>query len=64
MTEEYAMSDFVGGIKHIGPSYPVKPVQPTQKDRETGSRRKKRQEPDTDKRDGDDDQQPHIDEHV
>lgn len=63
--EEQAMSDFVSGIKHIGPSYPVKPVQPAQKDRETGNRRKKRPSPatDTDKRD-DDDQEQHIDEHV
>ena len=59
------MADFVGGIKQIGPSYPVKPVQPTEKDRETGSRRKKRQPPETDRHDDDeDDQQPHIDEHV
>ena len=56
------MSDFVGGIKHIGPTYPVKPVQPTQKDRETGNRRQKRHKPDTDKHD--DDQKPTIDEHV
>ena len=62
--EEQAMSDFVGGIKHIGPSYPVKPVQPTQKDRETGNRNKKRQRPETERRDDDDDQERHIDEHV
>lgn len=62
--EEQAMSDFVGGIKHIGPSYPVKPVQPTQKDRETGNRNKKRQRPETERRDDDDDKDRHIDEHV
>ncbi len=61
--EENAMSDFVSGIKNIGPSYPVKPVQPAQKDREAGNRRKKRQKPDTETRD-DDDPRPHIDEHV
>lgn len=61
--EENSMSDFVGGIKHIGPSYPVKPVQPVQKDRETGNRRKKRPSPDTERR-KDDDQEQHIDEHV
>ena len=61
--EEHAMADFVGGIKHIGPSYPVKPVQPAQKDREAGNRRKKRPGPDTEKQD-DDDQEQHIDEHV
>ena len=59
------MADFVGGIKHIGPSYPVKPVQPTQKDRATDNERKKRREPETDKRDeGRDDDKPLIDEHV
>lgn len=63
MTEESEMSDFVTGIKHIGPTYPVKPVQPTQKDRETGNRRKNRQEPDVEKRDDDDNKQT-IDEHV
>ena len=57
------MADFIGGIKQIGPSYPVKPVQPAQKDKETDNRRRKRQEPETGKRD-DDDEQPHIDEHV
>jgi hypothetical protein len=65
--EENAMADYLGGIKHIGPSYPVKPVQPTQKERETGGRNKKRQRPESEnepiKRD-DDDQTPHIDEHV
>lgn len=57
------MADYFSGIKQIGPSYPVKPVQPTQKDREPGSR-KKRQRPETEKRNDDDDQKPHIDEHV
>lgn len=58
------MSDFVSGIKHIGPSYPVKPAQPAQKDRETGNRRKKKQEPDADADDHSDDDKPSIDEHV
>ena len=58
------MADFVGGIKQIGPSYPVKPVQPAEKDREPGSRKKKRQPPETERRDDDDDQKTHIDEHV
>ena len=58
------MADYFSGIKQIGPSYPVKPVQPAQKDREPGSRRKKRPRPETEKRDDDDDQKPHIDEHV
>ena len=63
------MADFVGGIKHIGPSYPVKPVQPAQKDREANNDRRKRQQPETDKRDNDadgtdDSKKPTIDEHV
>lgn len=62
--QESEMSDFVGGIKHIGPSYPVKPVQPAQKDREANNRRKKRQNPETDRHNDDDDQKPTIDEHV
>ena len=49
------MSDFVTGIKHIGPSYPVKPVQPVPKDRETGNRSRKRQEPEAPAPDEDDD---------
>jgi len=57
------MSDLVNGIRRIGPSYPVKPVQPARKDRETGNRNKKRQRPDEEKRE-DDDETPHIDEHV
>ena len=60
------MADFVGGIKNIGPSYPVKPVQPAQKDREANNDRRKRQQPpETDRRDDDsDDDKPTIDEHV
>ena len=58
------MSDLVNGIRQIGPSYPVKPVQPTRKDRETGRRKKKRQRPDTERRENDNDETPHIDEHV
>ncbi len=57
------MADFIGGIKHIGPSYPVRPVQPAHKDKETDNRRRKREQPETEKHDDDDDQ-PHIDEHV
>ena len=63
--QECDMADFVGGIKHIGPSYPVKPVQPAQKDREANNDRRKRQQPETDKRDdASDDDKPTIDEHV
>lgn len=56
------MADFVGGIKQIGPSYPVRPVQPAQKDRETNNRRKKQPEPASERRDDDD--KPKIDELV
>ena len=59
------MADFIGGIKRIGPSYPVKPVQPAQKDRETDNDRKKRPQTDTGRHDEeDDDDKPMIDEHV
>ena len=34
------MSDGISGVKNIRPSYPVKPVQPSEKDRESGKRRK------------------------
>ena len=34
------MSDGISNIKIIGPSYPVKPVQPARKDRESGKREK------------------------
>lgn len=57
------MADFVGGIRQIGPSYPVRPVQPAQKDREADNRRKQRPEPEAEKPDDDDDK-PTIDELV
>ncbi len=61
------MPDFISGINRIGPSYPVKPVQPAQKDRQTDKRKKPRYEvpenDDDDEKPGDD-QQPTIDEHV
>ena len=58
------MSD-ISGIYRIGPSYPVKPVQPVPKDRETDQRKKKKpqEEPEHEDRD-DDDRKPIIDEHV
>ena len=33
------MADYISGIKHITPAYPVKPVQPVHKDRETDRRK-------------------------
>ena len=56
------MADFVGGIKQIGPSYPVKPVMPAQKEREPDDRSKKQPQPTSEKRDDDD--KPTIDELV
>ncbi len=58
------MADFISGIHRIGPSYPVKPAQPVQKDREREEQKKPPQEkPEHDDRD-DDDRKPIIDEHV
>lgn len=63
------MADYISGIKHITPAYPVKPVQPTHKDRETD----RRQTPQDERRDkGEKEPQndeggehkPTIDEHV
>jgi hypothetical protein len=62
------MSDFISSIKHITPAYPVKPVQPAQKDRQTDRRQKPKYDPpdhDRDNGDHDDDERkPTIDEHV
>ena len=56
------MSETFSGIKQISPSYPVKPVRPAQKDRQTGKRERPRDERKSDDRDDDD--KPLIDEHV
>jgi len=63
------MPDFISGIDRVGPSYPVKPVQPAQKDRETDRRKKPRYEvPETHEDDDDEEpggeHKPTIDEHV
>ena len=61
------MPDFISGIHRIGPSYPVKPPQPAQKDRQTDQRKKPRYEvpenEDDDETPGDE-HKPTIDEHV
>ena len=64
--EDIEMSDIFSGIGKIGPSYPVKPVLPAQKDREPGKRHKDdRKQPETEKQhDDDDENKPTIDEHV
>ncbi len=58
------MTDIISGVRHIGPAYPVKPVQPAQKDREPGERHKQdpQKKPKSDERPDDD--KPTIDEHV
>ncbi len=64
---ENVMADFVSGIKNITPTYPVRPTQPAQKDREPGGQRKKRRDSGTDEYnpDGHDhNDKPTIDEHV
>ena len=62
------MADYLSGIRNITPTYPVKPVQPANKDRETDRRKKpqdERRDPDESQRhDDDDERKPTIDEHV
>ena len=63
------MQEFISGIYRIPPTYPVKPVQPAQKDRETDRRKKPKYDvPEKDDNDDDTehdgDHKPTIDEHV
>lgn len=62
------MSDFISSIKYITPTYPVKPTQPAQKDRQTDRRKKPKYEPPDhdgqEHNDRDDEHKPTIDEHV
>jgi len=60
------MADFISGIKHITPTYPVKPAQPVPKDRETDRRKNKpREEPENEHDDREDGEHGStIDEHV
>lgn len=57
------MSDPLTGIKNVTPTYPVKPVQPINKDRKSGKRHSDRPIPDKSKSD-DDENPPQIDEYV
>ena len=41
MQEDAEMADIGSGMKKIGPGYPLKPVQPSRKDRKSGQRQKK-----------------------
>lgn len=60
------MADSISGIRYIGPNYPVKPVQPVPKGRETDRRKKKpRKEPENENGDREDGEHGStIDEHV
>lgn len=57
------MSDPLSRIKTVTPTYPVKPVQPLNKDRKSGKRHSDRPTPDKSKSD-DSDNKPQIDEYV
>jgi hypothetical protein len=58
------MSDLISGIKTVTPTYPVKPVQPANKDRKSGQRKTDRPVPDRSMRDDDDDSKQKIDEYA
>ena len=61
------MQETISGIYRIPPTYPVKPVQPANKDRETDRRKKPHDEAPEQKDDEHDrtgDHGPTIDEHV
>jgi hypothetical protein len=60
------MADFISGIKHITPTYPVKPAHPVPKERETDRRKNKpRKEPEQESAEREDGEHgPTIDEHV
>ena len=61
------MQETISGIYRIPPTYPVKPVQPANKDRETDDRKKRKDEAPEhkdDPLDRTDDHGPTIDEHV
>lgn len=62
------MADIISGVRHIGPPYPLKPVQPSNKDREPSERQKKDQrKPNPEERHDEerhDNDKPTIDEHV
>ena len=57
------MADNISGIKNITPSYPVKPVQPSPRDRESGKRRKEPVHPEVPE-DDDTTDKPVIDEYI
>jgi hypothetical protein len=57
------MSDGISGIKIISPTYPVKPAQPSHKERESGKRQKDPHKPEIDQ-ENDDDHNTAIDEYI
>ena len=65
------MADFPG-IKPVTPTYPVRPTQPANKDREPGRRQREKQDPEKNRTENDRNEKPgrdpddqtHIDEHV
>jgi hypothetical protein len=61
--EDLAMSEFIGGINPVGPSYPIIPTQKSNKDKEPGKHRPQHEKQQPEPQD-DDEQQPHIDELV
>jgi hypothetical protein len=60
------VADFVSGVKNIGPAFPVKPVQPSSRDRKSGTRQKKpsEQEQEPDGETTTDEQKSTIDEYI
>ncbi len=61
------MNHLTSGITPVSPSYPVRPAQPTNKDREPGKKHPSQQEKrdkETPRKRYDDDDKPLIDEHV
>lgn len=63
MQEEQAMSDSISRINIVTPSYPVKPAQPANKDRQSDKGRDELP-PSDDKDDDDAEDKPVIDEYV
>jgi len=57
------VSDPISGINIVTPTYPVKPAQPSNKDREPGKRNKDKPSSDRESNDGDENE-PLIDEYV
>ena len=57
------MSDPISGIKNVNPTYPVKPVQPAERDRESGKRKKDAPRPESTDNESTEDK-PVIDEYI